>query len=55
MNWRLARRAYLYLGLIEAAVAMGTFFFVLESGGWHHGQRLSVHDSLYLHATTACR
>ena len=54
MNWRLARRAYLYLGLIEAAIAMGTFLFVLKNGGWHPGQRLSVHDSLYLHATTAC-
>jgi sodium/potassium-transporting ATPase subunit alpha len=54
MNWRLALRAYLFLGLIEAAIAMGAFFFVLRSAGWQHGQSLSVHDPLYLHATTAC-
>jgi sodium/potassium-transporting ATPase subunit alpha len=54
MNWRLALRAYLLLGLIEAAIAMGAFFFVLRSAGWQHGQSLSVHDPLYLHATTAC-
>jgi len=54
MNWRLAFRAYLFLGLIEAAIAMTAFFFVLNSAGWKYGQSLSVHDPLYLQATTAC-
>jgi calcium-translocating P-type ATPase len=54
MNWRLALRAYLFLGLIEAAVAMAAFFFVLNGAGWKYGQSLSVRDPLYLQATTAC-
>src|ERR1017187_10090510 len=54
MNWRLAFRAYLFLGLIEAAIAMTAFFFVLNSAGWKYGQSLSVHDPLYLQATCAC-
>jgi calcium-translocating P-type ATPase len=39
MNWRLALRA---------------FFFVVNGAGWKYGQSISIHDSLYLHATTAC-
>ncbi len=33
MNWSVALRAYLFLGLIEAAAAMAVFFFVLHRGG----------------------
>ena len=33
LNWPLALRAYLFLGLIEAAAAMAAFFFVLYGGG----------------------
>ena len=54
MNWPLARRAYLFLGLIEAAGAMAAFFFVLHAGGWKYGQALAAQDPLYLKATTAC-
>jgi len=54
MNWRLAIRAYLFLGLIEAAGAMAAFFFVLERAGWTYGQELAARDPLYLQATTAC-
>jgi sodium/potassium-transporting ATPase subunit alpha len=54
MNWPLARRAYLFLGLIEAAGAMAAFFFVLRTGGWKYGQPLASGDPLYLQATTAC-
>ncbi len=54
MNWPLARRAYLFLGLIEAASAMAAFFFVLHAGGWKFGQELAPQDPLYLQATTAC-
>ena len=54
MNWPLGLRAYLFLGLIEAAIAMAAFFFVLNSAGWKYGQGLSIHDPLYLQATTAC-
>jgi sodium/potassium-transporting ATPase subunit alpha len=54
MNWPLARRAYLFLGVIEAAGAMAAFFFALHAGGWRYGQALAAQDPLYLRATTAC-
>jgi len=53
LDRRLALRAYLFLGLIEAAATMAAFFFVLYAGGWKYGQQLSTHDPLYLQATTA--
>jgi len=54
MNWPLALRAYLFLGLIEAAAAMAAFFFVLYGAGWKYGQHLAAQDPVYLQATTAC-
>ncbi|MFT4060323.1 MAG: cation-transporting P-type ATPase [Legionella sp.] len=54
MNPFLAMRAYCFLGLIEAIVAMGAFFYVLIRGGWHYGQVLAHNNPLYLQATTAC-
>ena len=54
MNWHLALRAYLFLGLTEAAIAMVAFFFVLNNANWKYGQNLSTQDPLYLQATTAC-
>ena len=37
LNLPLALRAYLFLGVIEAAAAMAAFFFVLVDGGWTYG------------------
>jgi sodium/potassium-transporting ATPase subunit alpha len=54
LNLSLALRAYLFLGIIEAAAAMAAFFFVLLAGGWTYGQALPLDDPLYLRATTAC-
>ncbi|ARO87088.1 ATPase [Nitrosospira lacus] len=54
MNWPLAFRAYLFLGLIEAAAAMAAFFFVLNGAGWKYGQNLAAQDPVYMQATTAC-
>ena len=54
MNWPLAFRAYLFLGLMEAAGAMAAFFFVLNIAGWKYGQNLAAKDPVYLQATTAC-
>jgi magnesium-transporting ATPase (P-type) len=54
MNWPLAFRAYLFLGLIEASAAMAAFFFVLNGAGWRYGQPLATDDPVYLQATTAC-
>jgi sodium/potassium-transporting ATPase subunit alpha len=54
MNWPLAFRAYLFLGLIEAAAAMAAFFFVLNGAGWKYGQNLAAQNPIYMQATTAC-
>jgi magnesium-transporting ATPase (P-type) len=54
LNFPLIARAYLWLGLLQAAAAMAAFFFVLNSGGWQYGQTLAPRDPLYLRATTAC-
>ena len=54
LNWPLLLRAYLFLGMLEAAAAMAAYTFVLYGGGWSWGQRLGSHDPLYLQATTAC-
>jgi len=47
-------RAYLWLGVMEAAVALTAFFHVLNQAGWRYGEWLERHDPLYLQATTAC-
>ena len=54
LNWPLALRAYLFLGLIEAVAAMAAFFFVLYGGGWKYGASVPLPDPLYLQSTTAC-
>ena len=50
----LALRAYLFLGAIEAVIAMTAFFFVLHRSDWRYGQSVAIYDPLYLLATTAC-
>ena len=48
-------RAWVFLGLIEAALVLGGFFFVLVGAGWHPGDPVSAGDPLhddYLRATT---
>ena len=54
LSWSLVVRAYLFLGMLEAAAALAAFFFVLYAGGWHYGEPLAKLDPLYLEATTAC-
>ncbi len=54
LSWGLLARAYLFLGVLEAAAAMTVFFFVLEAAGWHYGLALDRNDPLYLQATSAC-
>ena len=53
-DWPLALRAYVFLGAIEAAIAMAAFFFVLYGAGWRYGHDLAMSDPRYLRATTAC-
>lgn len=45
-------RAYLFLGVIEAVVAMGGFFLFLYSQGWTWGTHLDWSSPLYKQATT---
>jgi calcium-translocating P-type ATPase len=48
-------RAWVFLGLIEAALVLGGFFFVLLHAGWSSGDDVSSGSSLhnaYLQATT---
>lgn len=51
---KLALRAFLLLGLMEALAAMAAFFFVLKGAGWEYGQELAAHHPVYVAATTAC-
>ena len=54
LSWNLIARAYLFLGVLEAAAAMAVFFFVLDTAGWQYGETLARNAPLYLQATTAC-
>jgi magnesium-transporting ATPase (P-type) len=54
LSWGLLARAYLFLGVLEAAAAMAVFFLVLDAAGWHYGESLARSAPLYLAATTAC-
>jgi len=51
LTFPLIAHSYLFLGLIEAAIALSLFFWVLFDGGWIWGADLSVRDPLYLSAT----
>jgi sodium/potassium-transporting ATPase subunit alpha len=50
----LLSRAYLFLGLIEAAAGLFAYFYVLNKGGWQWGEALASDNLLYMEATTAC-
>jgi magnesium-transporting ATPase (P-type) len=54
LSWPLIARAYLFLGVIEAAAAMAVFFLVLDGAGWQFGETFARTDPVYLQATTAC-
>ncbi|HSB44090.1 MAG TPA: cation-transporting P-type ATPase [Nitrospira sp.] len=52
LNRPLLLRSYLFLGGIEAIVAMGGFFLYLFANGWTWGTPLSWSSPLYKEATT---
>jgi calcium-translocating P-type ATPase len=54
LSWNLIARAYLFLGVLEAAAAMAVFFLFLDAAGWWYGEPLARTAPLYLQATTAC-
>ncbi|HCU54057.1 MAG TPA: ATPase [Gammaproteobacteria bacterium] len=53
LHWPLLLRAYLFLGVLEAAAAMAVFLHVLYGGGWHYGETLAHDALLYGQATAA--
>lgn len=54
LSGALLARAYLFLGIMQAAASMCAYAFVLHRGGWQYGQTMAALDPLYLKATTAC-
>jgi sodium/potassium-transporting ATPase subunit alpha len=52
LNLPLLLRAYLFLGMIEAATAMTAFFLYLTNQGWVWGTPLDWSSPLYREATT---
>jgi sodium/potassium-transporting ATPase subunit alpha len=52
LSWRVLLRAYAFLGLIEAAIAMGGFFLYLSANGWIWNSPLDWSSPLYKEATT---
>lgn len=54
LSWPVIARAYLFLGPLEALGALAAFLFVMQAGGWMHGQMPASDDPLYRQATTAC-
>ncbi len=45
-------RAYLFLGIIEAVLSLGAFFFCYFMNGWRPGMAMADSGSLYITATT---
>ncbi|BDZ70219.1 cation-translocating P-type ATPase [Methanobacterium petrolearium] len=52
LNFGVIFRGYIFLGIIEAALVMSGFFWILLSSGWTWGQQLSFSDPVYLKATS---
>ncbi len=52
LNFGVIFRGYIFLGIIEAALVMSGFFWVLFSSGWTWGQQLSFTDPVYMKATS---
>ena len=52
LSFALLLRAYAFLGLIEAGIAMGAFFWFLKAHGWTWGVSLDWSDPIYRQATT---
>jgi sodium/potassium-transporting ATPase subunit alpha len=52
LSWDVLLRAYAFLGLIEAGIAMGGFFLYLYHQGWTWGMTLDWNSPLYKEATT---
>jgi sodium/potassium-transporting ATPase subunit alpha len=54
LSWGMLARAYLFLGVLEAAGSLALFLVVLHAAGWRYGEMPGGLDPRYLQATTAC-
>jgi magnesium-transporting ATPase (P-type) len=52
LDMPLLLRAYLFLGMIEAALSLGAFFFYYFVNGWRPGMAMADSGTLYITATT---
>jgi Ca2+-transporting ATPase len=52
LDWKTLSMAYMFLGLIEALLAMSAFFFLYWMRGWTPGTPLADSGAVYLAATT---
>ncbi|HOI40572.1 MAG TPA: cation-transporting P-type ATPase [Methanobacterium sp.] len=52
LNFGVIFRGYIFLGIIEAALVMSGFFWILFSSGWTWGQQLAFTDPVYMKATS---
>ena len=52
LDWATLLRAYGWLGMIEAVLCLGGFFFVYWWAGWRPGEYLEASGPLYVVATT---
>jgi magnesium-transporting ATPase (P-type) len=52
LDFKTLSRAYLFLGLIEATLAMSAFFFFYWIRGWTPGEPLADSGAVYMAATT---
>jgi len=54
LAWPVMKRAYLFLGPLEAAVALTAFFWIYWQSGWRPGMAMADSGPLYLLATSYC-
>jgi potassium/sodium efflux P-type ATPase len=52
LNWPLLKRAYFFLGPIQAAAAMAAFYFMYFTSGWRPGMEMAASGLVYIKATT---
>jgi len=52
LNFGVIFRGYIFLGIIEAALVMSGFFWILFNSGWTWGQQLAFADPVYMKATS---
>ena len=53
ISTRLALRAYMFLGMLQAGISMAAYAWVMRQGGWHYGQMPGANTLLVQSATGA--